>query len=160
MRSGDSVYDLRPFPASLLASRLVAALGRPAAHRALDVALSKFTVVELASLAATWEFWARPKQLAPIGDWRSWGFLTARAFGKTFAIAHFINTEVQAGRAKCIGLAAQNETKTIAVQVAGLLRPLPVVHAEMGGLAPRARMAQRRKGYGVHSRSPWRNSKS
>lgn len=108
-------------PASLIAERLVKQLGREAAHRAIDVILAKFTNVELAALAACWSMWARSKQLAPRGDWRSWGFLTARGFGKTLSVAKHINDEVQAGRARCIGLAAQNETKTIAVQVAGLI---------------------------------------
>lgn len=30
-----------------------------------------------------WEFWARPAQLAPLGDWVNWLILAGRGFGKT-----------------------------------------------------------------------------
>ena len=30
-----------------------------------------------------WEFWARPAQLAPPGDWVNWLILAGRGFGKT-----------------------------------------------------------------------------
>jgi phage terminase large subunit-like protein len=30
-----------------------------------------------------WTLWARPKQLAPEGDWRVWLILAGRGFGKT-----------------------------------------------------------------------------
>ena len=30
-----------------------------------------------------WEFWARPAQLAPTGDWVNWLILAGRGFGKT-----------------------------------------------------------------------------
>jgi phage terminase large subunit-like protein len=109
----------------VIAARLFADLGKERAKRAVDVILAQFSMVELAALAAHWQTWARPKQFAPAGEWRSWGFLTARGFGKTKAIAHHINDEVQAGRAMCIGLAAQNEAKTIAVQIASLIETAP-----------------------------------
>ena len=38
---------------------------------------------DLAALAYAWEFWARPDQLPPPGDWRTWLFLAGRGFGKT-----------------------------------------------------------------------------
>ncbi len=106
-------------PAAEIATRLVRSVGKPAAHAAIDAILSKFTNVELAALAFHWETWARPKQLAPRGDWRSWGFLTGRGFGKTFGISKWINDQVAAGRARQIGLAAQDESNCIALQVLG-----------------------------------------
>ncbi len=33
-----------------------------------------------------WSLWARPKQIAPPGDWRIWLILAGRGFGKTLAI--------------------------------------------------------------------------
>jgi phage terminase large subunit-like protein len=115
-----------PSPATLLAQRLTTALGRAQAHRAVDMILDRMAVVDVAALAYDWSgMWARPKQVAPSGEWRSWGFLTARGFGKTLAVAKHITDEVEAGRATCIGMAAQNETKTIAVQVAGLIEAAP-----------------------------------
>lgn len=106
-------------PAAILASRLAKSLGRDLAHRSLDVALRQFTNVELAALAARWEFWARPKQLAPAGKWRSWGFLTGRGFGKTRACAEYINAEVEAGRTSSVVLIAQTEDKSVEVHVEG-----------------------------------------
>ncbi len=114
-----------PSPDAILCKRLVDALGREGAHRAVDAIVAKFTNVELAALASHRATWMRPKQCPPVAEWRSWGKLTARGWGKTDAIARFITEEVQAGRAMRIGLAAQNETKTIAVQVGGLLRAAP-----------------------------------
>ncbi|MBA3761984.1 MAG: DNA-packaging protein [Chthoniobacterales bacterium] len=41
------------------------------------------TGTELATLEHDWKFWARPKQLAPPGDWLTWLLRTGRGFGKT-----------------------------------------------------------------------------
>lgn len=90
------------------------------AHRILDVALDKIPVIDLAALSYDWRnMWARPKQVAPAHGWRSWGFLGARGIGKTLAVSKHINEEAHAGRAMLIGLAAQDEANSIAVQVLG-----------------------------------------
>jgi len=102
-----------------LVRRLVADLGRNGAHQAVDAMLARLSVLERAALAVHWPLWARSKQLAPNDDWRTWGFLTGRGFGKTLAIAHHIDDEVFTGRASLIGLAAQDEENSIAVQVLG-----------------------------------------
>jgi len=113
-------------PASDLIDRLVRAHGKEAAHRILDVILDKFTVVELAALAYDWsDFWARPKQKPPDTDWSSFGFLTGRGFGKTIAVAKDIVKDIEAGILTCGGLAAQNEDKTLSVQVAALQEASP-----------------------------------
>lgn len=101
------------------AERLVRSVGRERAHAALDVMLERFNVVELAALAADWSFWARPKQIPPPGPWRSWGFLAGRGFGKTLACSNHVNKKVRAGRAKAVGLAAQDEDMGIAIQIKG-----------------------------------------
>jgi phage terminase large subunit-like protein len=36
-----------------------------------------------AKLKYDWRVWARPEQLAPEGDWRTWLVLAGRGFGKT-----------------------------------------------------------------------------
>ncbi len=113
-------------PAVRLVDHLVAVHGKKAAPTVLDGVLDQLTIVELAGLAYDWEnFWARPKQILPKTEWRSFGFLTARGVGKTTACARHIVDEVQAERARCIGLAAQNEDKTIDVQVGGLIEASP-----------------------------------
>ena len=45
--------------------------------------LRQFADVELAALEHDWRFWARPKQLAPEGDWLTWAVIAGRGFGKT-----------------------------------------------------------------------------
>lgn len=105
--------------AQRIVDRLVKSLGRAHAHRAVDLALGKFSHVELAALAADWNFWARPKQLAPEGEWRSWGFLGARGMGKTRACSEYVNTEVEAGRAGLLLLIAQKEDSCVEIQVEG-----------------------------------------
>lgn len=118
-------------PAQTVAATLVRTLGREMAPRALDVMLGKLTNVELAALAADWSFWARPKQLPPRGAWRTWGFLTGRGFGKTLAISKHINDEVVAERAMLIGLGAQDEASSVAIQVlgpSGLIATAPPWH--------------------------------
>jgi phage terminase large subunit-like protein len=90
------------------------------ARPALVAALTSLTDRELGALWYDWRgFWARSKQVLPPGPWRSLGFLTARGFGKTTAIAQWVNDEVEAGRAQHIGMAAQNEPKTVEVMVEG-----------------------------------------
>jgi phage terminase large subunit-like protein len=109
-------------PDASQAARLVERLrplGRNGARRVLRTALASFSTVERAALAARWEFWGRGKQLPPAGDWITWGFLAGRGFGKTLAVSHFVNAEVEAGRATLIGLAAQDEANCVALQVNG-----------------------------------------
>jgi phage terminase large subunit-like protein len=113
-------------PATALIDELVRRYGKEQAHEELDRVLALVPVLDLAALAYDWDnFWARPKQIVPKTDWRSFGFLTARGTGKTTACAAHITDEVQAGNARCIGLAAQNEDKTIDVQVGGLIEASP-----------------------------------
>jgi len=115
---------LDPSPDALICQRLTAKLGREGARRVVSAICKKFTNVELAALAARREAWSRPKQLPPPG-WRSWGNLTSRGWGKTNACLDLITREIQSGRSRVLIMAAQNLTKTEAVQVEGLLRAAP-----------------------------------
>lgn len=99
--------------ASLLCERLVRRLGKQGAHRAIDDMLDGMQVIDVAALAYDWCYlWARPKQVPPATNWRSWGFLTGRGFGKSRSMAEFVQGEVEEGRARSIGMCGQNETKT------------------------------------------------
>ena len=115
---------LDPSPDARICQRLTDRLGRDGARRVITAACKKFTNVELSALAARWEAWARPKQLPP-PEWRSWGNLTSRGWGKTETILRLITAEIQAGRSKTLIMSAQNLTKTEAVQVEGLMRVAP-----------------------------------
>lgn len=44
----------------------------------------------LAALKYDWNFWARPNQLAPEGDWATWLILAGRGFGKTRSGAEWV----------------------------------------------------------------------
>src|SRR5919201_3364521 len=39
-----------------------------------------------------WPTWARPNQLAPAGDWRTWLILTGRGWGKTRTGAEWVRS--------------------------------------------------------------------
>lgn len=108
-----------PSPARLLVRRLVADVGREAAHIAIETLLARLPLQKRIALAYHWPFWARPKQLAPPMPWRSWGFYTARGFGKTRALSQFANDEIEEGRITCLGVAAQDEENTILVNING-----------------------------------------
>lgn len=99
--------------------RLVDDLGVDGAKQAIGVLCSKFTRLELAAIAAHWPTWARPKQMPPLTEWRSFGFLGARGLGKTRSCAELVNARVQSGRAGSIGLCAQNEDKSIEIHIEG-----------------------------------------
>ncbi|OYV41150.1 MAG: hypothetical protein B7Z80_02740 [Rhodospirillales bacterium 20-64-7] len=45
--------------------------------------LSSLTPEALAELKYSWDFWARPNQKTPEGDWNNWLVLAGRGFGKT-----------------------------------------------------------------------------
>ncbi|MGX5827379.1 DNA-packaging protein [Mesorhizobium sp. 43Arga] len=48
-----------------------------------EAVLSDLTEAELADLEYDWQFWGRPNQLAPTGNWLTWLVLAGRGFGKT-----------------------------------------------------------------------------
>ncbi len=115
---------LDPSPDAIICKRLVDRFGRDGAKRALSAVCRQFSNVELAALASRWEAWARPKQLPP-PEWRTWGNLTSRGWGKTSTIANILTAEIQAGRVSTLIMSAQNLTKTEAVQVEGLIKAAP-----------------------------------
>lgn len=89
---------------------------------ALDLicrAIDRLETIEAAALAHDWKFWGRPKQLSPEGNWRFWGFLTGRGFGKTLAISNYINDQVENEGVRLVCLIAQDEQSAIDIQVNG-----------------------------------------
>jgi predicted phage terminase large subunit-like protein len=65
-----------------------------------------------------WKFWARPNQLAPPGDWRTWLVLAGRGFGKTRTGAELVRDRVAAGY-KRIALVGATAADTRDVMVEG-----------------------------------------
>jgi phage terminase large subunit-like protein len=66
-----------------------------------------------------WEFWARPEQLPPKGDWTTWLYMGGRGAGKTRAGAEWIRARVNAGHAKRIALVAATLAEARDVMVEG-----------------------------------------
>lgn len=77
-----------------------------------------------AELRWRWSFHARPNQLAPEGDWRTWLALAGRGFGKTEAGAQWIRERVKAG-ARSIALIAETQKDLEEVMVARLIKISP-----------------------------------
>lgn len=67
----------------------------PALERERHLAALAPTKRDQAALLYDWRFWARPKQLAPRGDWRTWLLLAGRGFGKTRTLVEWARDLVQ-----------------------------------------------------------------
>jgi phage terminase large subunit-like protein len=85
--------------------------------------LSKMTDADKESLAYDWNFWGRPKQIAPPGDWRYWLTLAGRGYGKTVLAANYIIQEVykaeKKGKKLIIGLFGSNFAEIEKVMITG-----------------------------------------
>ncbi|MFN3628357.1 MAG: terminase large subunit domain-containing protein, partial [Parvibaculum sp.] len=73
--------------------------------------LSQLSPSDLAFLARDWPILARPEQLPPEGDWRSWLILGGRGSGKTRAGAEWVQAQViAAGKRTDLRIALVAET--------------------------------------------------
>ncbi len=81
--------------------------------------LSSLTDREKAELEFYWPFWARPKQVAPEGNWRTWLILAGRGFGKTRTGAEWIRQEIESGRRGRLALVARTSADARDVIVEG-----------------------------------------
>ena len=52
------------------------------------------------AFAYTWEFWARPEQLPPAGNWRIWLILAGRGWGKTRCLSEWVRSQIEAGHGR------------------------------------------------------------
>lgn len=66
-----------------------------------------------------WEFWARPDQLPPPGDWRIWLIMAGRGFGKTRAGAEWVRSIGENLPDARIALVAANLAEARSVMVEG-----------------------------------------
>ena len=67
----------------------------------------------------SWEFWARPSQLTPPGDWRIWLIKTGRGWGKTRTAAEWIRAQVDADNRGRLALVAPTAADARDVMVEG-----------------------------------------
>lgn len=90
-----------------------------------EEALKELSPAVLAKLRYAWEFWARPNQLEPEGDWTTWLILAGRGFGKTRTGAETIrkwvcgDTPLSPGRYHKIALVAETAPDARDVMVEG-----------------------------------------
>jgi phage terminase large subunit-like protein len=88
-------------------------------------ALTELSPAALAALKYNWEFWARPNQLEPEGDWTTWLILAGRGFGKTRVGAETIrkwvcgSTPLSKGQYSRIALVAETAADGRDVMVLG-----------------------------------------
>jgi len=94
--------------------------------------LSSMPPALLAKLKYNWEFWARPNQIEPEGDfWTTWLILAGRGFGKTRTGAETIrkwvcgDTPLSPGRCSRIALVAETAADARDVMVSAILAAHP-----------------------------------
>jgi phage terminase large subunit-like protein len=73
-----------------------------------DRIINSLTQEEAEDILYDWEFWARPKQLPPPGDWLTWMIITGRGWGKTRTGSEFVNSKARKG-AQHIALIGQTK---------------------------------------------------
>lgn len=62
------------------------------------LATGRLTDAEAAIALADWRgIWARPEQVAPTGDWRTWLILAGRGWGKTRTLVEWIREQAESG---------------------------------------------------------------
>lgn len=85
-----------------------------------DLRTGTLTADAVEALKGTWEFWARPSQLEPAGDWLWWVILAGRGFGKTRAGAEWVLKRVREG-ARAVGLVGPTAGDVRQIMVTTLL---------------------------------------
>ncbi len=86
--------------------------------------IRSLTEVETRALPYTWEFWARPKQTPPPGDWQYWLLLAGRGFGKTRTICEWANRKARDmpdSRGAIVARTAADARDTLVEGVSGIL---------------------------------------
>lgn len=87
--------------------------------------LDSLTEAELIWAVHSYDLWLRPEQRLPSGDWRSFGMIAGRGWGKTFGYGPWINHQVESGACLSPALMAPNEERCIEVQVKAIVESSP-----------------------------------
>ncbi len=91
--------------------------------------LASLPKAELAALEYAWRFWARPKQIAPPGDWATWLVCAGRGFGKTRCGAEWVREEIEkpenGGRIAIVAATQSDIYKTVLEGESGLYSVFP-----------------------------------
>lgn len=59
--------------------------------------IGQLSPLDFRRLAFCWRFWARPEQLAPVGDWSVWLIEAGRGFGKSRGGAEWVRERIEGG---------------------------------------------------------------
>lgn len=70
--------------------------------------LAKLDPKKAEELMHTWHFWARPQQIAPVGEWNTWFVNAGRGFGKTRAGVEWVRENLKKGVKRVAVIAATN----------------------------------------------------
>lgn len=89
----------------------------PKAQR--DALLNQLTEAEVEDLWFDWRFHARPNQIEPPGDWRTWLLLAGRGFGKTRTGGETVRAWAESGRFRRIAMVAPTSKDVRDVMVEG-----------------------------------------
>lgn len=87
--------------------------------------LSSLDETTAQELLYRWDFWGRPSQIPPAGNWRTWLILAGRGFGKTRAGSEWVrsmvcgDTPFSAGKARRFALVAETAADARDVLVEG-----------------------------------------
>jgi phage terminase large subunit-like protein len=98
-------------------------LAEQAASRALTLSPE-----ELSELEHDWEFWSRPEQREPEGDWLTWLILAGRGFGKTRAGAEAVRRAVTVDgcrRVALVGATSADARDVMVLGESGILNVFP-----------------------------------
>lgn len=74
----------------------------------VEALLSELTPKQIEELTHDYRFWARPKQVAPEGDWKVWFLNCGRGFGKTWTGVQWVREQVKSGKKRIAAVAATN----------------------------------------------------
>jgi len=74
---------------------------------------------EATAVASCWEFWARPEQLEPPGDWTFWLILAGRGFGKTRSGGEWVRDRATSGRFRQVNLIAATASDARDIMIEG-----------------------------------------
>ena len=81
--------------------------------------LAKLTPAQREEMATHWRLWARPEQVAPQGEWRTWLVMAGRGFSKTRAGAEWVREIAGADPEARIALVGASLGEVRAVMVEG-----------------------------------------
>jgi phage terminase large subunit-like protein len=84
-----------------------------------EYVLEGISEAEFEAIGADWNFWARPEQLPPPGNWTTWLILAGRGFGKTRSGAEWVRSKVERGDAGRIALVGRSAADVRDIQVEG-----------------------------------------